>query len=421
MAMMFANFTAGWANYASGRRIRLGLALSAVVALAGCQTPTGGLEGAGTSGSAGENVNASRTGDLPDAKGEIVGTGAVRVALLVPTTGASNASTIATEFKNAAKMALADIGQDRIQLVIKDTRGQSGRSSTLTREAIREGSQLIIGPLLSASVASAAGVAQPAGVPLLAFTADTSVAKRGIYLNSFPPQIDTRRVLNYAAAQGKKSIVAVLPNDAYGITVEAELRRTAQARGMQVLAVGKYTPRGASATVQAGINRAVLSVAAQVPNADSLFVPYQPSFAAAVMAAFNANGVSTTSKQLLGSGLWYADRAQRNSLNGGWFAERNRAEFQAFVDRYQALYGAVPSFNAGLGYDAVSLAVGLSAAFGAEAFTPARLENANGFSGVTGLFRFNAQGRPERGLAIYEYTGAEPRVLSSAPTSFAGR
>jgi ABC-type branched-subunit amino acid transport system substrate-binding protein len=190
---------------------------------------------------------------------------------------------------------------------------------------------------------------------------------------------------------------------------------------MQVLAVGKYSPRGASAGVQAGINAAVLSVAAQLPNADTLFVPYQPSFAAAVMAAFNANGLSTSGKQLLGSSLWYTDRAARTSLRGGWFAERNRAEFQAFVERYQALYNTAPSFNAGLGYDAVSLAVGLSSAFGAEAFTPARMENANGFTGVTGLFRFNSQGRPERGLAIYEYTGAEPRVLSSAPTSFAGR
>ncbi|MEO0635235.1 MAG: penicillin-binding protein activator [Pseudomonadota bacterium] len=417
MGIRFAN--AGAACALNGRRWVAMAAMAAVTTLAACQTPTGGLEG--TNSGSGENVNASRTGTLPAANGEVVGTGSVRVALLVPTSGAGNASTIATEFKNAAKMALSDIGQDRIQLVIKDTRGQSGRSSTLAREAIREGAQLIIGPLLSASVASAAGVAEPSGVPVLAFTTDTSVAKRGVYLNSFPPQLDTRRVVSYAAAQGKKSIVAILPDDAYGITVEAELRRTALQRGMQVLAVGKYSPRGSSQAVQASISQAVLSVAAQVPAADTLFVPFRPDFSASIMAAFNANGVSTTGKQLLGSSLWYGDRANGNGLKGGWFAERNRSEFQAFVERYQTLYGTAPSFNAGLGYDAVSLAVGLSSAFGAEAFTPARLENANGFTGVTGLFRFNAQGRPERGLAVYEYTGAEPTVLQSAPTTFAGR
>jgi outer membrane PBP1 activator LpoA protein len=387
-----------------GKFWKLGAAALAMATLAACQTPLDGLTGAG--------------GDTQSASGEIVGSGPVKVTLLVPDSGAGQLERSALELKNAAKMAINDIGTDKIELVIKDTKGLSSRSRDIANEAVRDGSRLILGPVKSANVAAAASVAKPASIPILAFTADTGVAQDGVYLNSFPPQLDTSRVIEYAASRGKKNLVAVIPDDAYGKAVEAQLRGSVQARGIKLLAIGKYSVAGQQTDVQQSIRAAVQSVAGQMNLADSVFVPFRADAADAVLTAFANNGVSLTGKQILASGLLYSDRSDRTSLKGAWFAERNRSEFDAFAARYTEIYGSAPSFNAGLGYDAVSLAIGLSDQFGAQAFTRERLQNRNGFTGVTGLFRFNAQGQPERGLAIYEYTGAVPTVVQAAPTSF---
>ena len=45
----------------------------------------------------------------------------------------------------------------------------------------------------------------------------------------------------------------------------------------------------------------------------------------------------------------------------------------------------------------------------------------NGFAGVNGIFRFDADGTSERGLAVLEMTRDGPVVVSPAPTTFLAR
>ena len=51
-------------------------------------------------------------------------------------------------------------------------------------------------------------------------------------------------------------------------------------------------------------------------------------------------------------------------------------------------------------------------------FTSAALMDPNGFAGVTGIFRFTADGTSERGLAVLEVNAGGPVVVSPAPTTF---
>ena len=51
-------------------------------------------------------------------------------------------------------------------------------------------------------------------------------------------------------------------------------------------------------------------------------------------------------------------------------------------------------------------------------YTAAALLDPNGFAGVDGIFRFNADGTAERGLAILEMTSHGPDVVQPAPKSF---
>ena len=63
---------------------------------------------------------------------------------------------------------------------------------------------------------------------------------------------------------------------------------------------------------------------------------------------------------------------------------------------------------ASLAYDAVSLVALLSPGTPYHRFTAAALMDPNGFAGVNGIFRFNADGTSERGLAVLEMTAERP-------------
>ena len=56
----------------------------------------------------------------------------------------------------------------------------------------------------------------------MAFSTDSNVASRGVYLLSFLPETDVNRIVDYAAAQGKRSYIALVPDNPYGGVVEAE-------------------------------------------------------------------------------------------------------------------------------------------------------------------------------------------------------
>ena len=80
---------------------------------------------------------------------------------------------------------------------------------------------------------------------------------------------------------------------------------------------------------------------------------------------------------------------------------------------------AAPPRIASLAYDAISLAVSLSANPPGQRFTAAQLTRPTGFSGVDGLFRLLSDGTCERGLAILEVREGGPQVIDPAPSSFA--
>jgi ABC-type branched-subunit amino acid transport system substrate-binding protein len=124
--------------------------------------------------------------------------------------------------------------------------------------------------------------------------------------------------------------------------------------------------------------------------------------------------------QILGTGLWANDPAlaQETGLTGGWYATTTPGKWQQFADRYQGVYGAVPDPRAGLVYDAITLVVALGKAQTPD-FSQTALTNGNGFSGVTGVFRLNADGTVDRQLAIVEVVPGGGVVREDAAGSFA--
>ena len=85
-----------------------------------------------------------------------VGTGQVKVGLILPLSAAGNAGVAAQSMKNAAEMALAEFQNPNVQLLIKDDGGSAQGAQQGTQQALAEGSEIILGPLFAVSVPAAA-------------------------------------------------------------------------------------------------------------------------------------------------------------------------------------------------------------------------------------------------------------------------
>ncbi len=345
--------------------------------------------------------------------GDVIGTGSVKVAFILPRTAGGQSATIAAQLRNAGELALRNYTGANLQLLIKDDGGTTEGGEQAASEAIAQGAQLIIGPLLAVSARGAAGPARQAGIPVISFTTDTSVGTRGVYLISFLPATDVERVVSFAATQGRKSIASIVPEDAFGGIAEAALRTSAAAHDIRVLSIEHYKadPQEMQAKAQA-----IGKLGNQI---DAVFVPDQASMAAQIVDTMVAAGLDTKRVKILGTGRWNDPSAfSLPSLNGAWFPAADPDQVGSFRSEYRAAYGSDPVALAVLGYEAVYLAAGLEHNVGRTPFSEEVLLSRKGFLGRTGVFRFNADGTSDRGLAVLEIGNGQARVVSPAPRAF---
>jgi branched-chain amino acid transport system substrate-binding protein len=342
-----------------------------------------------------------------------VGDGQVRVALVLPLSAQGNAGLAAQSMKNAAEMALAEFKNPNIQLLVKDDGGTPQGAQAGAQQAISEGAEIILGPLFAQSVSAVGQAARARNIPVIAFSTDASVAARGIYLLSFLPETDVRRIVDSAVARGKRSFAALLPDNAYGTVVEAAFQQEVSRHGGRVLALEKY-PLDPNRMAEAA--RRVSQVANQV---DCIFIPDGADAVPQVVQALAASGVNLKRVQLLGTGLWDDPRIfSTAALEGAWYAAPEAAGFRNFSGRYRARYGQDPVRTATLAYDAVALAAALVKTQGPQRFSEQVLTNPSGFSGIDGVFRFRSDGPNERALAVLRVTPSGGQVVSPAPHSF---
>ena len=353
----------------------------------------------------------------PQQPATAIGSGQVRVAVILPLSASGNAGAVAQSMRNAAELALVEFNSPNVQLLIKDDGGTSGGAQQAAQAALNEGAEIIIGPLFAHSVAPAGQIARGRNVPVIAFSTDASVATRGVYLLSFLPESDVDRVVEFAASRGKRSFAALIPENAYGNVVDAAFRQAVARTGGRVIALERY-PADASR-----MQEAVRRIAPALAQADSLFLPGDPEIVPQITQALaTAGGINLRRLQFLGTGLWDDQRIYTDStLQGGWFAAPETAGFRGFSNRYKAKYGQDPLRAATLSYDAISLVAALVKTQGPQRFTEQVLTNPSGFSGIDGIFRFKSDGGNDRGLSIVRVTPSGPQVVSTAPKAFAGQ
>ena len=163
-----------------------------------------------------------------------------------------------------------------------------------TQQALDEGAEIILGPLFALSVPATAQLARARGVSVIAFSTDSSIAGRGVYLLSFLPESDVNRIVEYSASIGKE------------ILCRAAARKCLWQCGGGRVQAGGRPPGRTRRRVRAryGADRAGprANVAQALGSADALFIADDGDSVVAMADALTAAGANLKNIQLLGTG-----------------------------------------------------------------------------------------------------------------------
>jgi branched-chain amino acid transport system substrate-binding protein len=382
----------------------------AALAVAGCSIGGGGSLGVGSQGGA----QLTEGGGAQGAQNP----GAIKVAFLLPMGAQGNGQQVAKALKQAGELALFDFDNPNIQLVPKDTLGTPEGARAAAADAVKEGAELIIGPLFANEVTAAAPEAQRGNVPMVAFSSDRKVAGNGVYLLSFLAGSDVPRIVSFSASRGKKRFAALIPQTDSGRLVEQSFLAAVSQYGGQVVAVKSY-PQDANGMLAPVRDIAALAKKGDQPQIDALLIAGGADTMPSLAPLLPYSEMDTKAVKLIGTGGWNdAGIGKEEAMVGGWFPAPDPKGWTDFTKRYVDTYGDVPPRLASLAYDAVSLAVSLSSNPRGKRYTASQLTRSAGFAGIDGLFRLKPDGTSERGFAILEVQRYGNEVIDVAPSSF---
>ncbi|MFO1256429.1 MAG: penicillin-binding protein activator [Sphingomonadaceae bacterium] len=330
-----------------------------------------------------------------------------RIALLVPLSGPEAA--LGQSIANATTMALLDTGAKTIRVTTYDT---GPGAAAAANKALMDGNRLILGPLLADDVPTVAAIARPARVPLIAYTGDTALAARDVFVLGTSSDNSIERVVEYAHAHGVNRFALLAPKGTFGTRATATYAAAVQAAGGTLVNTQTYD-RG---------NKSIVSAATRLKargGYDAVLIADSGKYAA--LAAPQLKSAGATSPRILGTDLWSGELAisKTPALRGAWFAALSDQRFARFAESYKARFGEQPYRMATFGYDSVLLAVRISRDWRLNTpFPVARLTDRDGFLGLDGPFRFSPSGTSERALEVRETRAGGFTVVSPAPERF---
>ena len=371
------------------------------------------------------------------------------VAILLPLSGQT--ASVGQAMVNAAQLAVYDVADDDFVLNIYDTQGTTAGAGIAFRQAAAEGAGLILGPLYGTSARAIAPLSAQAGINIVTFSNDRSVAQPGTYVMGVAPEPQVERIIDFAVRAGGQHFAVLAPDNAYGRTIMGSAQSAIQRNGAFLSKAEFYPPTTVDISEQVrrladydrrqkALERELAAYEgrqdqesrqylAELETRDTLG---PPEFEALLLAEGGGRvkalasllayyDIDPAEVKFLGTALWDDPSLQNEpSLQGAWFTASPPEQWRTFALRYERAFGQVPPRIATLAYDATALAAvlarqtpSLEGFYGTD-----RLTHPSGFAGIDGLFRFLPDGTIQRSYAVLEMGPGDFSVLDPAPRSF---
>lgn len=340
-----------------------------------------------------------------------------RAAVLLPFTHPSaNVRAEAESMLAGIELALFELAGTDFLIMPMDTAGRASTAEARADEGIKEGADIILGPLFAANVGGVKEAANRKSIPVIAFSNDPTAAGGGAYLASIMPEEEVIRVMGYAASRGTRTFAFLGPDSPYGRQVETAMRAEAAKNGWRMASSAFYPADGGAGDQARQIASVVKAEAASSSERIGVMIPERGNKLLAVAPLLPYNGVNLGRVRLMGTSTWDDSAIWREpALEGGIFAAPDPDSMATFKDTYRRIYGRAPSDLAAAAYDAAAMAVNLSTT---GAIQHSGVTDPNGFMGVNGLFRYRMNGTAQRGLAVKQIGGSGASVVEKGITQF---
>ena len=328
----------------------------------------------------------------------------IRIGAILSTTGPGAGAGIPQ--RNGLQLAVklanekGGIGGRPIQLIVEDDGSSPDVAVTKANNLIfSQKVEAIIGPTLTASTLAVGGVADPAKIPVMAFTGlGVAMEKtRRCVFHMLPSQDLNARALLEVATKGlgvKK--LGVLHDSAYGNIVMAKIREVSPDYPVEIVAVEKWEVGATDATTQAA------KVKAASPDAVAVIGNSATPFR-------NARQIRMTVPLLsaLGTATYEYVKAMGDAADNIVFAEFLVAEDPlpgqvAFVEAFRKEYGVLPKTMEASAWDAFNAVAAGLAKVGSDPQPGALCEAIRGpFDGAMARFDFSKDDMT--GLTLQSY------------------
>jgi branched-chain amino acid transport system substrate-binding protein len=366
----------------------------------------------------------------PAAPGEAAA-GSGTIALLIPQSGSE--AGLGQAMLNAAKLALGEGAEREIRTF--DTASSAEGAAKAAEAALADGARVLLGPVTAAETRAVIPVASRAGVPLLAFTSDPTLAAPGAWVLGLTPAQQVRRLVAAARNDGRQHFAAILPDDTFGHLMGQALEQSLREAGLEasgihfhgsgmaslnalIREVSDYAHRRGPIDAEirkareAGDRKKAAELARSPippPPFDALLLADTGETLAEITSLLAYYDAGPPEVRLLGPALWARPAAHAGAaLHGAaWYAAPDPATRSRFVSAYSGKYGANPPPLADLAYDAAALGH-LYLREGRGALTAPE-----GYLGVDGPFALMPDGTVRRGLAVFDTAG---HLVAPAPS-----
>ncbi|WP_430694892.1 ABC transporter substrate-binding protein [Mesorhizobium montanum] len=373
----------------------------------GGATPGSPIQGSATVGSptqGGPTSTAVAQGNLT------LGTGPTKVAMLLPLSAPGSTGENGRKMYDGARLAMADLGDKLLTLTIEDTRGDSGYAKDLAVKAITSGTaKVVIGPSELAATQHLAKLSGSKRPPVLAL-ADNFAGGPGIYSVRLSEADSAAAGAAAIASKGAKKFVLMVPAGADSSAAES---RVANALSIYGAALAVTLPYSASD----GGAKVVSDMGSLVDAPDAVVVVSGDGSPTAVLAALKAKGIPGKAVTLIGTDRWL-EHPMDPLYEGAYIATLDQSETGPIADRFKATYNYQPDVNVAYAYDMVALSAGIASSAGPDGFSKQVLENASGFRGSTGLFRFRADGSSQRSMPFFKVEKGQLKLVEKSTAGF---
>lgn len=348
----------------------------------------------------------------PVAESQNLGTGQVKVAMLLPLSAPGPLGERGARMRDAAMLAMNDMGNNLITLTIMDTGGQDARAKQLAQQAMSSGAAAILGPVepqASRQLAAISGTKRP---PVLSLAEDYLGRGNRVYGVTLNEADSAAAGAAAVAGMGARKFALIVPEGAAGQRIEQRVTNAVANVGGSLAITLRFGPATASPL------KVAADLASLVDSPDAIVIATGGADPRALVAALKGGGLVKGDMRIVGTYRWLDHPLDDQMLDGALIATLDGDEIGPVRQRFQQAYNRDPGLDGAYAYDVVALAAGLVSALGPDGFGSDALQTPSGFRGSTGVFRFRPDGSSERSMPLHRVEHGRLKIIVKAVRAF---